>query len=130
MHLGADADVEEASLAALGRVSTFVLFASNTAALSQHASITLPVATFAETDGTFVNAQGRAQEFKKALAPKGDSVAAWDAIARLGRAMKLDVAYKRFAQVRAALTERGLEPKVGPIDSSVDPRTSTPRAGV
>lgn len=129
LALGPDADV--ADLSALASVQTFVLLTTHEGALSPYATVTLPVATWAEVEGTFVNAKGMAQEFKKALACKGDSLPAWDALSRVGRAMKLDLAYKRFAEVRAALVARtGVQPTPGYVDTSIDPKTHTPRAGV
>jgi NADH-quinone oxidoreductase subunit G len=41
------------------------------------ATVALPLAMWAEKDGTFVNHQGRAQRLRKAMAPLGRSRAAW-----------------------------------------------------
>jgi NADH-quinone oxidoreductase subunit G len=128
--LGADADVDADTVASLKKPGAFVLLGTNTGPLSAVATLTLPIASWAECEGTFVNAKGMAQEFRRALSPKGDSLPAWEAIARIGRAMKLDLAYKRFTEVRAALNAKGLEPKLGVLDTSTDPKTHMPRAGV
>jgi NADH-quinone oxidoreductase subunit G len=128
--LGNDADVDPASLAPIGKISNVVLLATNNGPLSNFATVTIPVASFAECEGSFVNAKGMAQAFKKALACKGDSVPAWDALARVGRSMKLDLAYKKFSEVRAALAGREVKPAIGTIDSSIEPGTHRPRAGV
>jgi NADH-quinone oxidoreductase subunit G len=131
LALGNVADVDEATLAPLGRVGTFVLLASNAGPLTRHATVVIPVTTWAEADGSFVNAKGISQAFQRGLAPKGDSLPAWEAAARIGRAMKLDVAYKRFAEVRGALVSRtGVTPTRGKIDMSMDPATRTPHTGV
>ncbi|MEI8254474.1 MAG: 2Fe-2S iron-sulfur cluster-binding protein [Deltaproteobacteria bacterium] len=128
--LGNDADVDPASLAPIGKISNVVLLASNEGPLSAYATVILPVASFAECDGTFVNAKGLAQAFKRALAPRGDGVSAWDAVARIGRGMKLDLAYKKFSEVRAALAGKDVKPTLGRLDESTDPATHRPRAGV
>jgi NADH-quinone oxidoreductase subunit G len=131
LALGSAADVDAATLAPLGRVGTFVLLSSNGGPLSKFASITLPVTTWAEQDGSFVNAKGMSQEFRRALEPRGDSVAAWETAAQLGRAMQLDLAYQRFGEVRSALIARtGVTPERGRVDESVNPVSRTPQTGV
>ncbi|MEJ2323619.1 MAG: NADH-quinone oxidoreductase subunit NuoG [Nitrospirota bacterium] len=44
---------------------------------ASRASLVLPAATFAEADGTFVNAEGRAQTSYRALLPEGDVEESW-----------------------------------------------------
>ncbi|MDG4595065.1 MAG: NADH-quinone oxidoreductase subunit NuoG [Candidatus Contendobacter sp.] len=48
------------------------------------AQIILPVATFAETSGTYVNAEGRWQSFQGASKPFGDARPAWKVLRVLG----------------------------------------------
>ncbi len=50
----------------------------------EYADVMLPIATFAETAGTFVNANGRKQSFKMSVEPKGDAKAAWKVLRVLG----------------------------------------------
>ncbi|MGM0541019.1 MAG: NADH-quinone oxidoreductase subunit NuoG [Pseudomonadota bacterium] len=50
----------------------------------QYADVLLPIATFAETAGTFVNANGLKQSFKMSVEPKGDAKAAWKVLRVLG----------------------------------------------
>ncbi|BCN93711.1 NADH-quinone oxidoreductase [Thiomicrorhabdus immobilis] len=50
----------------------------------EFADVMLPIATFAETAGTFVNANGLKQSFKMSVEPKGDSKAAWKVLRVLG----------------------------------------------
>ncbi|MDG4550948.1 MAG: NADH-quinone oxidoreductase subunit NuoG [Candidatus Contendobacter sp.] len=49
-----------------------------------HAQIILPVATFAETSGTYVNAEGRWQSFQGASKPFGEARPAWKVLRVLG----------------------------------------------
>ncbi len=63
--------------AALNRLKHLVVLAQNTNSMEQRASLVLPVATFAERDGTWINVQGRLQRFAKALEPLGDSMPEW-----------------------------------------------------
>jgi NADH-quinone oxidoreductase subunit G len=44
---------------------------------TRHADIVLPAATFAESEGTFVNNEGRAQRFYRALPDNGDTKSSW-----------------------------------------------------
>ncbi len=111
LALGTDTEVDRESLAPLGKLDAFVLVATHDGPLGQHANVTIPAASWAETEGTFVNAKGMSQTFKRALEPRGASLAAWDAIAQIGRAMKLDVTYKKFSDVRAALAARSAPAK-------------------
>jgi NADH-quinone oxidoreductase subunit G len=49
-----------------------------------HAQVILPVATFAETSGTYVNAEGRWQSFPGASKPFGEARPAWKVLRVLG----------------------------------------------
>ncbi|XWX04268.1 NADH-quinone oxidoreductase subunit NuoG [Aggregatilineales bacterium SYSU G02658] len=49
----------------------------------EHAAYALPIQSFAERDGTFTNGERRVQRFYTAQGPMGDSLALWDAAARL-----------------------------------------------
>ena len=56
-------------------------------ATTAKAELVLPAATFAESDGTFVNGEGRAQRFFQAFAPNGEVRESWR---WLGEWTKLD----------------------------------------
>ncbi|MDG6778327.1 NADH-quinone oxidoreductase subunit NuoG [Thiomicrorhabdus sp. zzn3] len=49
-----------------------------------YADVLLPIATFAETAGTFINANGIKQSFKMAVEPKGEAKAGWKVLRVLG----------------------------------------------
>ncbi|WP_321276643.1 NADH-quinone oxidoreductase subunit NuoG [Thiomicrorhabdus indica] len=55
----------------------------------EYADVMLPIATFAETAGTFVNANGLKQSFKMAAEPKGDAKAAWKILRVMGNMFNL-----------------------------------------
>ena len=101
--LGTDIDADADALAVLSRVAEVVLIAAHDGPLAARASVLLPAASWLEAPGSFMNVKGIAQDFKKALTPKGDAVPAWDLVAQLGRAMDLDLKYRKFKEVRAAL---------------------------
>jgi len=60
------------------------LTAFDSEAQRDYADVLLPIATFAETAGTFVNATGLKQSFKMSVEPKGDAKAAWKIFRVLG----------------------------------------------
>ena len=59
--------------------STVVCFSSNWDASSKNADLILPLASFAEQDGTFVNAQGRMQRVNRCFKPTEGRLATVDA---------------------------------------------------
>ena len=59
---------DEDWIEALGK-ATVICFSSNWDASARSADLVLPLASFAEQDGTFVNIQGRMQRVNKALKP-------------------------------------------------------------
>lgn len=86
----------------LGKATVIALATHEVSALSR-AAVVLPVATWAESTGTFVNAQGMAQESEKAISPQGDAVPGWKLIAALGRELGFPLAWTKLNQVRAAM---------------------------
>ncbi|MGA8033657.1 MAG: molybdopterin-dependent oxidoreductase, partial [Casimicrobiaceae bacterium] len=55
----------------------------------QYADVLLPIAPFTETSGTFVNCEGRVQEFHGVVAPAGDTRPGWKLLRVLGTMLKL-----------------------------------------
>ncbi len=77
-----------------------------TAELRDVADVLLPIGTFAETAGTFVNAEGLWQSFDAAADPAGDCRPGWRVLRVLGN--ELDVpscAYRSPSEVSAALEQ-------------------------
>lgn len=62
---------------ALDNVGFLVVQATNENEALPFASVVLPMAAPAESDGTFVNCERRLQEIKAVLPPKGEAKAAW-----------------------------------------------------
>jgi NADH-quinone oxidoreductase subunit G len=85
--------------------------ATNTAA---RAELVLPVATYAEGDGTLVNNEGRAQRFFQVFVPAGDVRESWRWIAAAGAAAgRADFAWRNLDDVLAAIGED--EPELAPV---------------
>ena len=71
------------------------------------ADILLPIAGFAETSGTFVNAGGDWQRFQGAVAPPGDARPGWKVLRVLGNLLELDgFDYASAKQVHDELKQR------------------------
>lgn len=58
-------------------------------AMEEYAHLILPIATFAETAGTYVNVEGNWQSMQAATLPQGEAKAAWEILSDLGRALAL-----------------------------------------
>ncbi len=63
------------------------------------ATVVLPVASFAEKDGTFTNFEGRVQRLHKAIEPAGDSLPDGEIVMRLARMMGSPMPYASPQQV-------------------------------
>ncbi|MBN1656062.1 MAG: (2Fe-2S)-binding protein [Deltaproteobacteria bacterium] len=71
----------------LQKLSAVVSLSSNIGAFTEVASVVIPVAHYAEMDGTFVNAMKMEQRFSRALPPPDRVKPAWQTIIDLARAM-------------------------------------------
>ena len=75
-----------------------------TSELLECADILLPIGTFAETPGTFVNAEGLWQSFDAAAEPAADARPGWRVLRVLGNALELSSCeYQKPSDVSAAL---------------------------
>jgi NADH-quinone oxidoreductase subunit G len=69
-----------------------------------YADVLLPIAPFSETDGTFVNAEGRRQPFEAATRPLGEARPAWKILRVLANQLDLPgFGYTSLDEVRAEL---------------------------
>ena len=66
------------------QAAEFVVSLSPYASVAGYVKVALPVATFAETSGTYVNAEGRWQSFQGASKPFGEARPAWKVLRVLG----------------------------------------------
>ena len=72
----------EDKLAAKKFVVALTPFTSDS--LERSANLMLPIGTFAETSGTYVNCEGRRQSFAGIVEPRGDARPAWKVLRVLG----------------------------------------------
>lgn len=66
-------------------VGTLVVLASHGGAVVEAAHVVLPIAAWAEVDGTFTNRKGLVQRIRAAVPPAGDALPGWEAVAHLGQ---------------------------------------------
>ncbi|MCC8998201.1 MAG: NADH-quinone oxidoreductase subunit NuoG, partial [Candidatus Contendobacter sp.] len=66
------------------QAAEFVVSLSPYASVAEYVKVTLPVATFAETSGTYINAEGRWQGFQGASKPFGEARPTWKVLRVLG----------------------------------------------
>jgi NADH-quinone oxidoreductase subunit G len=92
---------ESVALPAATPVEVIVL-ASHKGPLVALAQVVLPLATWAEVDGTFTNKDGRVQRLQAALSPAGESLPGWQLASML--AEKLMIA-ARYASADEVFTE-------------------------
>ena len=70
---------------------------------AHHADIILPGASYAEKDGTYVNAEGRVQFAEKAVFAPGDAREDWTILRALADALGVTVGFDSFDQLQAAM---------------------------
>jgi NADH-quinone oxidoreductase subunit G len=91
-------EVPDAAVAeALAGAEALVAQAYVEGTVADAATLLLPASPHSESDGTFVNFEGRAQRFEMAYYPRGESRPHWHLAAEIGRALGQDL---RFATAR------------------------------
>jgi len=100
------------ALAAAGGVVALTAYRSSV--LEETADILLPIAGFAETSGTYINAAADWQSFTGAVAPQGEARPAWKVLRVLGNLLYLDgFDYTGSGQIRDEL--RGICDDLPPV---------------
>lgn len=106
----------------------FVVAASafRSPSLESVADLLLPIGSFGETSGTFVNASGTWQSFSGAVAPPGEARPGWKVLRVLGNLLALSgFEHRDTAEIRAELAAlcTGARPNNAPVgDLKVAPR--------
>jgi formate dehydrogenase alpha subunit len=90
------------ALAALDFLVVADLFLTETAKMAQ---VVLPVASFAEKEGTFTNFEGRVQTLNRAIEPLGDSRPDWQIVLGLADKMGQPMPYSSLQQVEDEIAE-------------------------
>ena len=86
-----DISADRNAVDSLSNANTVVALSSfDSEALRACATVILPIGTFAETSGTFVNAAGAWQSFQGAVSPVGESRPAWKVLRVLANRLALE----------------------------------------
>jgi NADH-quinone oxidoreductase subunit G len=86
-----DTQVGVASIAMLEQTPLVVAMTSFvTDTMKSYADVLLPIGTFAETAGTFVNCEGRWQSFEEVATPVGEARPGWKVLRVLGNLLGLE----------------------------------------
>ena len=122
----AESELAEAALMSADAVVSFSAYINDS--LLECADVLLPIGTFAETAGTYVNAEGTWQSFDAAADPVGDARPGWRVLRVLGNALGVpDFDYQSADDVRDALRRELGEPESpdngyrGSFAASLDP---------
>ncbi|HME92039.1 MAG TPA: molybdopterin-dependent oxidoreductase, partial [Myxococcaceae bacterium] len=108
--LGAD----EIDTSRLG--SAFVIYQGHHGdAGARRANVVLPGAAYTEKDGTYVNAEGRAQLGRRAVFPPGDAREDWKILRALSEVLGHKLPYDRLGQLRQRLAS--VAPTFGSLDA-------------
>ncbi len=95
LSLGWATSLGEPELAPLAnRTTAHVNLTSNAGALTSSASVVVPVASVAETSGTFVNAKGMAGHFRRAVRAPGGIESAWQTLVEIGRLLGWQIRFQ------------------------------------
>jgi NADH-quinone oxidoreductase subunit G len=97
---------DAAGAAAFGRLDALVCQAYGASDLERQATLVLPASPHSESDGTFVNFEGRAQRFELAYWPRGDSRPHWALAGELARALGLAYRWDNAREVFSELSPR------------------------
>ena len=99
----ANSELADAALKSADIVIALTSFASE--ALLDCADVVLPIASSAETAGTFVNAEGRWQHFAAAVEPYGDSRPAWRVLRVVATELGVDdCGYQTIEEIQSDLS--------------------------
>jgi NADH-quinone oxidoreductase subunit G len=83
------ADAQQA-MAAMAAADLVIALSAYKHHAAQYADVLLPIAPFSETSGTYVSTEGRAQSFKGAVKPLGETRPAWKVLRVLGNLLGVE----------------------------------------
>ncbi|MEO5693015.1 MAG: NADH-quinone oxidoreductase subunit NuoG [Usitatibacter sp.] len=120
-------DMGSAALATVAQAEFTVALSAYRNATTESAHVMLPIAPFSETGGTFVNMEGRAQQFNGVVKAQGESRPAWKVLRMLGTLLELpgfsadnlQEVRKQIAPDLQAFATAGLGQSKGPADWKV-----------
>ena len=106
----------------LKKASVVVALGTNVTPLLDAVHVALPLAPHSESEGTFVNFQGRAQRFLAAYPPRGGARPGWAWAARLLRELGQETGWSSAREVFMDLGRKLPEGSLGSFDWDATPR--------
>jgi NADH-quinone oxidoreductase subunit G len=97
---------EADAVGSLGSLQSLVVLTSHQGAPVAAAQVALPLAMWAEVDGSFTNRQGKVQRLHAAITPAGQARPGWAIAARLGQALGAAWRYANAKQVFSEACEK------------------------
>jgi NADH-quinone oxidoreductase subunit G len=125
---GAAPGVEPKDLATLQTLRALVTLTSHEGPLAEAAQVVLPVTSWAESSGTYVNAKGMRQVSEAAIQPLGSARPAWEQIAKIAQTLGLEAGWTKLREIRAKLLVTDAVPPPVPSSASLPP-IATSEAG-
>ena len=89
----------EAALAAVGKIEFLVVLDAFLTPTAQIAHVVLPIASYAETEGSITSMEGRVQRLRAATDPPGEARAGWQVLAELCTRFGVGASYSSAADV-------------------------------
>jgi NADH-quinone oxidoreductase subunit G len=106
----ADEELAGADAPDLSKAGAIIVLGTTLPAWARHvAAVVLPIANFAEEEGTFTNLRGRVQRFMQAKAAPGFARPSWYVLSDLLAAVGLETSYSLASEVFAALAASNAE---------------------
>ncbi len=87
------------AMAALGKIEFLVVLDAFLTPTAQIAHVVLPIASFAETEGTITSMEGRVQRLHVATDPPGDARPGWQVLAELGAKFDVGAPYNSATEI-------------------------------
>jgi NADH-quinone oxidoreductase subunit G len=109
----------------LSQFEQVIVLDHNCTSTTKKASVILPVGTFTEADGTFVNQEGRAQRFYQVFVPESDTAESWRRIAELAAAIEKPFEASSFFDFTSAVANampqfKGIDGIAPPPDYKIE----------
>ena len=87
------------AMAAMGKIEFLVVLDAFVTPTVRIGHAALPIASFAETEGTFTSAEGRVQRLQATTDPPGEARAGWQVLAELCTRFEVDASYASASDV-------------------------------
>jgi NADH dehydrogenase/NADH:ubiquinone oxidoreductase subunit G len=102
--LGSASVESVAELSALASQDTVISLTANGGDMPAVASLVIPISSWAEMHGNYVNAKGMTQAFKRVIPSPGPIQPAWQTLLAIATQMGKTLGFSQLKDVRAALT--------------------------